>query len=390
MNGDGASERPGRDLFELLLKDVDALTTRVIGGLQQLPSYASVPIEALRPGATVGVRAILSAARDRRTRTSDEERRALAEQGEMRAHQGVPVEDLLRGWRIAIDHAWSDLRTAGEGVGLSDTDLLADLQAIITFTDEAMIVSSGGHRRAELELARQEHDRRAGFVRAVLFGSLAPTDLQPQASAYGLDPTRQYHAVRARGSDSLNPRHLEGALGLPAAGPDLPGMVATIEGDIAGFVTHVPDPELTHPIGVGSKGRLDSLGASFLLATRALSTATAFGLRGVIHFVDLGIRPAIVAEDQLGDRLVARYIEPLASHSNPPEVLVDTAEAFLECGMRVGRTASRLHVHPNTLRYRLGRIDKLIGVSFQDPAQTCELWWALQRAKLQHRDPEPE
>jgi purine catabolism regulator len=36
-----------------------------------------------------------------------------------------------------------------------------------------------------------------------------------------------------------------------------------------------------------------------------------------------------------------------------------------------------MHVHPNTLRYRLGRIEKLLGKSLRNPAAIAELQLAL-------------
>jgi hypothetical protein len=375
-------ERSGQELFELLLKDVDGIAARIIADLRALPAYAAVPPEALHPGASGHVRAMLSAARDRRTRTSAEERRMFAQNGETRARQGIPVEDLLRGWRVGIDHAWNELKIAGERAGLSDTDLLADLQALLAFTDEAMIAASVGHRRAELHLAQQEHERRLRFVRAVLSGSLPPADLQMQAEAYGLDPFGRYHAVRAPQTDAFTPHHLERVLALPAAGPRAAGLTATIDGDIVGLAASPRVADAPVPIGIGPAAHLDSMEQSFGLATRTISTATAFGLTGVIHFADLGIRPAIVADRHITEQLVARYVEPLRRASSSQDTLLETIEVFMECGMSVARAADRLHVHPNTLRYRLARISELTGAKLEDPNATSELWWALQATKL--------
>ncbi|WP_420749695.1 PucR family transcriptional regulator, partial [Rhodococcus sp. O3] len=41
--------------------------------------------------------------------------------------------------------------------------------------------------------------------------------------------------------------------------------------------------------------------------------------------------------------------------------LMTTLEAFLDCDGSWRRTADRLHLHPNTVRYRIGRVEALTG-----------------------------
>lgn len=50
--------------------------------------------------------------------------------------------------------------------------------------------------------------------------------------------------------------------------------------------------------------------------------------------------------------------------------------------MHFDRAASRLFVHQNTLRYRIGRFESLTGVSLRDPKVAFEVWWALERSAL--------
>ena len=45
--------------------------------------------------------------------------------------------------------------------------------------------------------------------------------------------------------------------------------------------------------------------------------------------------------------------------------------------MDVNATAEAMHVHPNTLRYRLSRVEKLLGRSLRQPATIAELSLAL-------------
>ena len=45
--------------------------------------------------------------------------------------------------------------------------------------------------------------------------------------------------------------------------------------------------------------------------------------------------------------------------------------------MDVNATAEAMHVHPNTLRYRLSRVEKLLGRSLRNPATIAKLSLAL-------------
>ncbi|HMJ02164.1 MAG TPA: helix-turn-helix domain-containing protein [Conexibacter sp.] len=58
--------------------------------------------------------------------------------------------------------------------------------------------------------------------------------------------------------------------------------------------------------------------------------------------------------------------------------LVETVETFLEEGARWRSTAARLHVHTNTLRYRLRRVEELTGRDLGKTADRVDLYLALQ------------
>ena len=55
---------------------------------------------------------------------------------------------------------------------------------------------------------------------------------------------------------------------------------------------------------------------------------------------------------------------PLAGHAGD---LVSTLEAYWASGTSIEATARRLFIHPNTVRYRLGRIEDLTGYAPSDP-----------------------
>jgi PucR family transcriptional regulator, purine catabolism regulatory protein len=56
--------------------------------------------------------------------------------------------------------------------------------------------------------------------------------------------------------------------------------------------------------------------------------------------------------------------------------LRETLLAYLANQLDVRRTASALHLHPNSLRYRLARIEERLGRPLADPATITDLYLA--------------
>ncbi|MBM9506951.1 PucR family transcriptional regulator [Actinacidiphila acididurans] len=66
--------------------------------------------------------------------------------------------------------------------------------------------------------------------------------------------------------------------------------------------------------------------------------------------------------DDVRRAFTARLLDPLRAYDQRHRAdLIPTLEAFLECDGSWTRCATRLHLHVNTLRYRIGRIEQLTG-----------------------------
>ena len=66
--------------------------------------------------------------------------------------------------------------------------------------------------------------------------------------------------------------------------------------------------------------------------------------------------------DDVRRAFTARLLDPLRAYDRRHRAeLIPTLEAFLECDGSWTRCAARLHLHVNTLRYRVGRIEQLTG-----------------------------
>jgi DNA-binding PucR family transcriptional regulator len=88
---------------------------------------------------------------------------------------------------------------------------------------------------------------------------------------------------------------------------------------------------------------------------------------------------------RVADSLRERVLRPIedypgrrSSDRRGPD-LRQTLEVFLEAGLDRRVAAERLHVHPNTLNYRLGRIEELTGLDLTDPEDLMLTALALRR-----------
>jgi len=244
--------------------------------------------------------------------------------------------------------------------------VLAFSETLWRWADAVMDVVAAAHREVELEHAREEQQRRDAFVFALLTGTLDPDELRRESATFGLDPEREYVPFRARGASH------RAALALGT-------MFIALDHDVAGIASRVPVAPPGVTVGYAVPARLDALPAGFANASRALQTALAFGEQGAFSLADLSIRPAILADEALGDAFAERHLAPLAGLGMELE---ETLRTYLAGGMRIEETARALHVHANTLRHRLKRFEEATGTSLRDPRAVVELWWALERRRL--------
>lgn len=77
--------------------------------------------------------------------------------------------------------------------------------------------------------------------------------------------------------------------------------------------------------------------------------------------------------------LDARIEQEVSSFAHVTE-LNETVVTYLSCDQDVKETASRLFVHPNTVRYRIDRIEKLLGRSLSSASTVANLYLAFQDA----------
>lgn len=379
-SSDHSSQAVRRDLIARLLAHAESLPAQLLQRTQtEIPAYRDFDRDELLPAAVTSITRILTAVGEERAFTAAE-LAAFREHGEMRGSQGILIDDMLVGWRAAVRAALESLVAIGRDIGVTDRDLLDVSHDVLAVTDIAIVALVRGHHDAERELAGYEQDRLTDLVRGILLGTLSRAEIRVRSENHGLDPDGDYHAIRVRSSPNTPAGNLTRRHG-STPGKNTRGLTALIDGDIAGFLDHRPDPTSGITVGVGPRARLDRLEPSFRRATRALTTAAAFGLAGVYDLNELGLLPAVLDEQEVGDELVRRYITPLGT-GDGAETLLDTVRHYLKVGMRADIAAKQLFVHHNTIRYRLRRYEELTGTNLRDPDRGLEAWWALQRHRL--------
>lgn len=371
-------EAEWQGLIEALIEDRTATSRRIVERFhEEIPSYRRLSSGEITPAGVTVIEHVLTSIRDKRAPDPDEDLALYREHGHLRAQQGIPIEDMLRAWRIGMD----EVRVRAEQHGASDSVRLEFIERMMAWLHVAMYASASAHREIELELARHDEHHRANLVRAGLFGSVAAGDLIAQVSAYGLDVGARYHAVRARLRPGFSIVDVERLLGLRVDGRPS-GLAALVDGDGVGFAITPPQRASKAVIGVGPAVTLDSLAGSFQLATRALETALARGIDGVVHFEDLRLLPAVLSERDVGERLVDRYVAPVLRKGNSGQALLETIACYLRQDRRADATAAALHLHVNSLRYRLRRFEELTGADLKRTDDLFEIWWALSRVSM--------
>jgi hypothetical protein len=345
----------------------------------EIPDFRRLPAETLANAIRGNVDRALTSLRELRPPTAAELEGAAAI-GRERAEQGLAIDAVLHAYRISISGVWSRFGELARERGADVSSVLAFSETLWLWADAVMDVVASAHREVELELAREEQQRRDAFVLALLTGTIDPSELRRECAAYGIDPEREYIPFRARAATPAgNGRTLPHRVALALAGDD--GLVTALDHDLVGVAARAPVSMPGVATGLGPPARLDTLPNAFTLASRALQTALAFREEGTRSLADLSIRPAILADEALGDAFEARYLEPLAALGRLGADLETTLRTWFDEGMRIEETARALHVHPNTLRHRIRRFEDATGANLRRPTDLVELWWALERRR---------
>jgi PucR C-terminal helix-turn-helix domain/GGDEF-like domain len=269
------------------------------------------------------------------------------------------------------------------------------------FLDEsAAAIVSEYLAESQRAIARTVAQRRQ-TIAALLAGEHVPDD--QAVRTLGTDLSHEHLAIvlwAVERNPSAGARaELEAAAGRAAAALRAPGhVVVQDEGDDATVLCWVSGP-LPFPAdypgrlaralaagefraAVGAPGRGAAGFRRSYLAARAAERVARQGLAGkVTAYRDADLIALLTAAPEQAQRFVADHLGRLAASGD--ETLADlraTALRYLECGCSLVKTAAALHVHRNTVLYRLGSVERLLGRELgSDPLATHAALALVQR-----------
>jgi PucR C-terminal helix-turn-helix domain len=305
--------------------------------------------------------------------------------GEMRA--GRSLDALLAAYRLGARVAWRRLAAAGERAGLPPRTLYALAEAIFAYIDELSADSIEGYAR-EQAAAAGAHQRRRQRLAALLVQDppAAPPTVEAAAASAGWRLPRRLLVLvvdAAEGGEQADRLALR-------LGPE--ALVAHLPPFIVGLV---PAPGRPDELDAALHGRRAALGPAVPWQEALLSFSRA---REVLLLArEGGIEdgaPLLMAESHrlsllLGtDRRLARDVADAALAPLETETelsrdrLGSTLDAWLRHRGRTEAVARALHVHPQTVRYRLARLRELFGSRLDDPDGRFELELALRARRI--------
>jgi len=374
------------EIVPVLRPGVPDLADEIIETIRRhLPPYAR-PLEgafgqALRAGVERSLTDFLDEVEGERREPGEEERDVYSGLGRGEAREGRSMEYLLAAYRIGARVAWRRTAERGRAHGF-DADTLALLaEAFFAYIDQLSARSAEGYAEEQSAIAGEAARLRRRLVALLVQRPpVEPAAIEAAARDAGWQLPATLAAVvwrdaserpvaRALPLGSLAAPLEDGVICALVADPDAPGRRAELEralGERPAALGHtVPSTE------------------AWLSAARA---------RAMLRLVAAGVvegGPLMPAEDHLADLIVhgdptlvrelaGRRLAPLEDRpARSRERLRETLAAWLDRQGNVAEVAEQLHVHPQTVRYRMGQLRELFGDELDDPRARFELGLAL-------------
>ncbi|WP_157362380.1 PucR family transcriptional regulator [Haloechinothrix halophila] len=298
--------------------------------------------------------------------------------GTIECGQGRSVDALRAAYRVAASVTKQYVTRYARHYGVA-TEMLTSLSAIIDAQCERLcVLAAEGHANAESGISGQAARRRERVLHLLL------AEPVPDIAA----ATEEARTLRWPMPDTLAAvalRRTDHADTADASYGDLgESVLADLHGPRPCLLVAADDPVLADlprrlpgwQAAIGPAAPLTDVRSSLHVAHRALDLAER-GMLPAEHVIDCAEHRTtlmLFADDLLIDNLVERRLAPLAPLTErQQERLLVTLQQWLATRGHAGEIAQRLAIHPQTVRYRVNKLQQLFGEQLTDPQSRFEL-----------------
>jgi hypothetical protein len=359
-----------------------------------VPVYKRLPPDGIADVEALAIRntRVLSAALEAGANLDRGELRYVAEHVRERVRRGVSLEEMLHAYRVAINTFWEEAVAEGVTLGFSRDAALELARRTSELTDDLTTHAAETYVR-EISRLRAISDQEArDLLELVLRGEVDAEALATHHAAPGLDSADSLVVVvgRIAGTDRTESDALETAaaqitraLSTAHASPLVAvrtGVVVAVAPAEEGLPIAPRLVEVHERLREGGtrlfcglstpRSSLARVPAAFDQAALAVSRAST--AQPVVSLAELPIVQNLLlgATPTMRDLLTSMAEEIDLDGRESAAGMRTTLRAYADQSMNLTRAAAALHVHPNTLRYRLGRIEERSG---RDPSDFNQL-----------------
>lgn len=308
-----------------------------------------------------------------------------------RAMQGVPYESVLQAFRIGSRSMWEALIDEADSEETKDV-LLQSAADVWAVSDSLAFAVTDAYRDAVADRARVDSQVRSALLNTLLDGT-ADTVRQWDAARLLKLPTQgQFVVVSAEclapGEEALV--QIEGMLRRADVNSAWRVDADRQEGiivlnrrfEVAELLAAVSSSARSRAGCSAVYGRLDETARALADARLACSAGTP-GSRDVVQF-DKNPVAVLLTSTPNAAAVLARHVlgRVLDLPDDDRTMLIETARTWLAEAGSTSAAAKRLHMHRNTVRYRLRRIEELTGRNLTNPLDLGEIHLALEAARI--------
>lgn len=377
-----------REVSALLATALPDLVEEIIQRIpQEVPEYAR-PLEgdfgtSVRRGVEIALRRLFIDLPGRDEPALRAVTRTVYRQiGVGEARTGRSLEALLSAYRLGARVTFRAVSAVAERAGLEPRLMLPLGESIFVYIDEISAASVEGFTDEQSRQVGERDRRRELLLRRLLSGNVQEVEMRRLAARCGWTiPARVVAVV-------LAPEEAEGlrlALGDQALISSRTGQVVAL---LAAPTSAVARAELTKALSgrgarVGPACPWDQAAESHRAAVHAAAITGLADDGGEALWVSDHLAAIVLqTEPELIKELAAARFEPMATlRPAQQERLAETLLAWLRHRGERARIAEELHVHPQTVGYRLTQLREVFGDDLDDPDARFELELVLRAGR---------